>query len=97
MNFCFHPEAEEELTKAIAYYSDISPQLGQGFAVEVFAAIQLALDFPSIWSLLEGTIRRSLVRGFPYGVLYSREENGIYIVAVMHLHQEPGYWKDRLT
>ncbi len=95
MTFSFHPEAEQELNQAIDFYESITPGLGLDFAAEVFSAIQRAMDFPKAWSVLEGDIRRSLVRRFPYGILYSAEQEGIYILAVMHLHREPGYWKER--
>jgi len=32
---------------------------------------------------------------FPYGVLYSIEPDRVYILAVMHLHRHPDYWKSR--
>ncbi len=41
-------------------------------------------------------IRQRLVLGFPFTVLYSRHEGRIFIVAVMHQHRKPGYWKERL-
>jgi len=45
----------------------------------------------------EGTgIRRRLVLGFPFTVLYSHHEGRVFIVAVMHQHRRPGYWKERL-
>ncbi len=95
MNFSFHPEAEEEFTKAIDYYEDIEPGLGYDFALEVYSAIQLAVEFPKAWTVLDGEVRRCLVRRFPYGVLYAEKENGIFILAVMNLHRKPTYWKHR--
>lgn len=50
---------------------------------------------PKSWALIDTDIRRSLVSSFPYGVLYSEMNNKIYIVAVMNLHRDPDYWKDR--
>lgn len=95
MNFSFHPEAEEEFNEAIDYYEEIAPGLGYDFALEVYSTIDRAVRFPKAWSVLEGEIRRSLVRRFPYGVLYSEEQEGIFIIALMNLHREPGYWKHR--
>ncbi len=37
------------------------------------------------------------VRYHPVGILYDVTEEEIRIVAVMHLHRRPGYWKKRLT
>ena len=52
-------------------------------------------SYPGAWPVLEGDVRRSLVNRFPYGVLYSIEEERIYILAIMHLHRYPDYWKNR--
>jgi hypothetical protein len=95
MNFFFHPEAEEEFNQAIDYYEEIEPGLGYDFALEVYASIHRSVEYPKAWSHLEGDIRRSLVRRFPYGILYSEEPDGIAVVAVMNLHRNPGYWKKR--
>ncbi len=96
MRFSFHPNAEKEFNEAIDYYEDIEPGLGYDFAIEVHSAISRAIDFPRAWSILEGDIRRSLVRRFPYGVLYSELNDEIFVVAVMNLHRKPGYWKRRI-
>jgi plasmid stabilization system protein ParE len=95
MSFSFHPEAEEEFNQAIDYYEEIESGLGYDFALEVYSAIKRSVEFPKAWAELDGEIRRSLVRRFPYGVLYSEEQEGIFIVAVMSLHRKPGYWKHR--
>jgi len=62
MNFHFHPDAEAELSEAIQYYEDVELGLGQDFAVEVYSAVQRAIDYPRAWMVLEGEVRRSLVR-----------------------------------
>ena len=95
MTFSFHPEAENEFNKAIDYYEDIEPGLGYDFALEVYSTIKRSVEFPKAWAVLDGEVRRSLVRRFPYGVLYSEEPEGIFVVAVMNLHREPGYWQNR--
>lgn len=95
MAFYFHPEAEAELNQAIEYYEQTCPRLGYEFAQEIHATIQRILPFPNAWPQLEQGIRRALVRRFPYGVLYAETKNGIYIIAIMHLHRSPGYWRSR--
>jgi hypothetical protein len=95
MSFSFHPEAEIEFNDAIDYYEKVELGLGYDFAIEVYSTIKRTVSLPKAWSVIEGDIRRSLVKRFPYGILYSEEENGIYIIAVMHLHRFPDYWKHR--
>jgi hypothetical protein len=95
MSFSFHPDAEEEFNKAIDYYENIETGLGYEFALEVHSTIQRSIEYPKAWAVLDGEIRRSLVKRFPYGILYTEEQEGIFVVAVMNLHRKPGYWKPR--
>jgi plasmid stabilization system protein ParE len=96
MSFAFHPEAEEEFVQAVVYYEGCEPGLGIDFSREIYASIQNALDYPAMWPKIEEVVRRCLVHRFPYGVLYSIEPDGIFILAIMHLHRDPDYWKQRL-
>ena len=96
MTFVFHPEAEAEFNKAIDYYEEVEPGLGFDFAVEVHSAIRRSVAFPKAWPVIDVEIRRCLVRRFPFGILYSVEDKGIYITAVMNLHRKPEYWKHRM-
>jgi plasmid stabilization system protein ParE len=96
MTYAFHYEASAEFEGAVAYYEERGPGLGLDLALEVEAAIQNILALPKAWPILEGEIRRCLVRRFPYGILYAVETTEIWILAVMHLHRAPDYWKHRL-
>lgn len=95
MTVTFHPEAELELREAVSYYEAIEPGLGYDLSLEVYAAVQRAVTLPQAWPILTGSVRRVLVRRFPYGVLYPVEPGSLLVIAVMNLHREPGYWKDR--
>lgn len=96
MKFDFHPEADEEFVEAVAYYEESDYGLGIDFLREVYSTIRNAIDYPTMWPSVEDEVRRCLVHRFPYGVLYSIEPDGIFILAVMHLHRDPDYWKHRL-
>ncbi|WP_293161759.1 hypothetical protein [Okeania sp. SIO2C9] len=53
-------------------------------------------EYSTCWPVIDEDIRRCLMRKFPYGILYTIEDNFILILAVMHCSREPGYWKDRV-
>ena len=95
MKFDFHPEAEAEFLEAIAYYESSAPGLGEDFSLEVYSTIQNILSYSHAWPIVEDDIRRCLTNRFPYGVLYSIESDRVYILAVMHLHRHPDFWKSR--
>lgn len=96
MTFSFHPEAQAEFDFAVDYYEASEAGLGWDFALEVHSAIQNIIDCPDAWPVLEGAIRRCQTSRFPFGVVYSAERGEILILAVMHLHRRPGYWRERL-
>ncbi len=95
MTFSFHPEAKSELNEAVDYYEKCESGLGYDFAIEVFACIQNIINYPTAWPVIEENVRHCLVNRFPYGVIYSIEQDEIFILAVMHLRRHPDYWKDR--
>ncbi|EAQ69987.1 plasmid stabilization system family protein [Synechococcus sp. RS9909] len=97
MQIVFHPDAQEELNFSINYYEDNESSLGHQFAIEVFYAVERIKANPLLWPLLNQGVRRCLIHRFPYGVIYSFDDtqSTILILAVMHLHRQPGYWSER--
>ena len=91
----FNPDAEAEMIEAAAWYESQQPDLGKRFLASVEDAINRIELKPEIYLEAETGIRRCLTRTFPYGVLFRIKPNEIEVSAVMHLHREPGYWKDR--
>ena len=96
MNYSFHPEAEEEFISAIMYYEDRQKRLGEEFAREVYKAVKEIIIHPRMWPWFDENIRRRILNRFPYSILYSVDRDEICILAVMHLHRNPDYWKSRL-
>ncbi len=95
MKHLFHPEAEDEFVDSVTYYEACEFGLGLDLSREIYASIQNAVDYPFMWPEIEDEVRRCLVHRFPYGVIYSVEPFGIFILAIMHLHRDPDYWKYR--
>jgi toxin ParE1/3/4 len=92
----FHLLAEEELVEAVRFYEARAPGLGGDFIREVeYMLAQIAVN-PEAGNLLTGTIRRRLLRRFPFAILYQAGTENLSVIAVMHLHRRPGYWRRRL-
>ena len=91
----FHPAAEAELNEAALFYESSSPGLGLSLTLEVIRAVSVVLEAPESAPILEGSIRRKVLRRFPYNVLYYRTSTGIRIIALMHQSRKPGYWRGR--
>lgn len=92
----FLPEAESEMFEAAKFYESQATGLGVDYISEVEHAINAIAESPMTWPIIEGELRRRLVRRFPFGILYRIEPDAIIIIAVSHLRRKPGYWKKRM-
>jgi len=97
MRLEFHPEALAEYEFAVTYYEQHQVGLGNRFIASVEYALQSILTAPMTWPILDQDVRRRLTRVFPYAVLYSVERDYVLVLAVMHCHQQPGYWRSRVS
>lgn len=95
MNVVFSKYAKLELEDAINFYEIKYEGLGQNFKEEVKKAAIRISEYPKAWSIERGDVRKCLLHTFPYKLLYSIEEDHIFIIAAAHLHRKPEYWIDR--
>jgi plasmid stabilization system protein ParE len=96
MKLVVHSAALLESVEAGSAYDQQQLGLGAKFDEALQAAAEAILEAPERWPLQPDGTRRYLVKRFPYAVIYDYQEGIVTIVAVMHLHREPGYWVDRL-
>ncbi len=95
MKYAFHPEALTEYAEAVQYYAEQRVEVAQSFIDAIEDAVYRIRESPTRYSVIDETIRRCMTRRFPYGILYTMEQDYILILAVMHCSREPGYWKSR--
>ena len=95
MKYDFHPEALAEYEEAARHYAGCQEGLELRFIASVEAAIRQVADAPERWRLMAQDVRRCLVKVFPCPILYTIEPEYVLIIAVMHCHREPGYWRRR--
>jgi plasmid stabilization system protein ParE len=92
----FHPEALSEYEEAARYYASRQAGLELRFMASVETAVRQIADAPKRWRIMEQDVRRCLTKVFPYAILYTIETDSVLILAVMHCHREPGYWRRRV-
>ena len=84
--------AKNELDDAVHFYEMEFKGLGRRFRAEVKKAALRISEYPQAWSIEKGDIRKCLLLKFPYKLLYSVEEDHVFVIAVAHLHRKPDYW-----
>ncbi|TLS67627.1 type II toxin-antitoxin system RelE/ParE family toxin [Mariprofundus erugo] len=97
MKIRFLPPAIAELDEAVAWYEREQAGLERRFLNDFTHALNSIAAFPEGWHQLSRRTRRCRLRRFPYGVVYQLREGQILVIAVAHLHREPGYWQGRVS
>ena len=97
MQIRFLQPAQYELDEAVAYYNAQAPNLGQRFLVEVLASLNRVCQYPDAWHPVSDKTRRCQLRRFPYGVIYTKIDDVILVIAIGHLHRKPEFWKTLLA
>jgi plasmid stabilization system protein ParE len=88
--------ASEELSEALTWYRDRSPQVAEELWLRIQDARRSILLYPLASPLIERRVRRFILSGFPYDMVYVVLDNEVLIVAYAHHSREPLYWKSRL-
>ena len=91
----FHRLAERELNGAAQYYELECSGLGSSFLQEADRCLRLIDEHPEAGAALQGSVRRRLLRRFPFALLYKSSVDGVRILAVMNLKRHPTYWVRR--
>lgn len=91
----FNALARQELREATAFYNKETPALAHAFLDEVEYALTQVRDFPHSCPLLSRTVRKKVLRRFPYNILYSVRSEEIRILAIAHQKRRPFYWRGR--
>jgi len=91
----FHPAAETEMIEAAKYYENQQKDLGKRFLISIQDGINRIQINPLLYPFVYENVRRCLIKIFPFGILFRISSDQIMIMAVMHLHRNPNYWKNR--
>jgi toxin ParE1/3/4 len=92
----FRREARAEFDRAHDWYEDKRPGLGEEFSERVQEVLHRIAALPELHQCIYKDVRRGLVRGFPYQVLYRVKTNQIRVLAVFHASRNPAVWKKRV-
>ena len=91
----FHAEASAELEAAVDFYESRLRGLGFRFLAAVGSAIERISALPESGAPLNEALRKVIVSGFPYSIIYSGTDDHILLLAVAHHYRQPGYWEQR--
>jgi toxin ParE1/3/4 len=90
-------EAEPELRAAAYWYDEQRPGLGDDFLTAIHGVIQHIAEKPRAFAAYRDLpdVRRVLLKGFPYAVVFQLYESDVYILSIAHQRRRPRYWAGR--
>jgi plasmid stabilization system protein ParE len=92
----YHKGASEEVRDAYLWYAERDRKTARLFASEINLAIEKIRRSPKRWPRFDGDVRRYVLHGFPFQIIYYLDAAGtIYVLAVAHTRKRPGYWIHR--
>ena len=89
-------EAQADIDEAFQYYEDRSDGLGSDFLRSVEATLASIERYPRMNAVIYRKARRSLLRRFPYALLYVIESEHISVLACTHVSRNPRVWRQRV-
>ena len=82
------PDAQADVLAGARYYESERPGLGIAFLDEIEHAISQIRETPLLFTVVDGPVRRVLLRRFPFGLFYEPGERDT-VLAVVDLRQDP--------
>lgn len=92
LQLAFRRAAGQDLAAAYGWYEAQRPGLGEQFLSAVNASFDLIGQFPEMFALVHGDVRRAIVSRFPYAVFYRVEPRRIVVLAILHTARDPRTW-----
>ena len=89
------PEAAGDIEDAYNWYERARIVFGEEFPAAVREGLDSALAHPEQLPVAHRSVRRALLRRFPYSLLYRVEPAAILLVAVFHATRDPRVWRAR--
>ena len=90
------PEAEADMAEGFQWYEERRDGLGFEYLGEIKTVLERITDNPARHPEIYRGARRSLVRRFPYAIIYTFESNKLEVIAVAHVNRHPQFWQRRL-
>ncbi|MGH9618305.1 MAG: type II toxin-antitoxin system RelE/ParE family toxin [Bryobacteraceae bacterium] len=90
-----HPDALEEAEAARDWYRRRSVRAAEMFLDELDCAIAAIESDPARYPEYLFGARRTILRRFPYLMVFRTIGSDVEVIAVAHGHRRPGYWRVR--
>jgi plasmid stabilization system protein ParE len=88
-------EADADVREARRWYRRQQSDLASRFMRAVESGLQLISEYPEAQPRTYGTMRRLLISGFPYALIYILDADVIVVLGCFHTARDPAVWQER--
>ena len=88
-------EAESDFDKSYEYYVDENKKFADNFFKQVNSSLEKISESPEANPLVYKTVRKHVMKKFPFIIYYQVKELLVKIIAIFHTSRNPEIWKDR--
>lgn len=89
-------EAERDLLNAAQVHEEARPGYGARFLDEVDACLGNVVTEPLSFRVVDGDVRKALLRRFKYAVFFRVvDDTTIDVLGILHQHRQEDTWRDR--
>ena len=74
-------QAAKEIKEAVAWYESKLEGLGARFYSNLFRSMNILNDFPELYQIVDGDIRKLKLSKFPYCIYYNIRNNGDVLIS----------------
>ena len=92
----FSSDADAELAEARQWYAHQREDLDLEFMDSVEEALTRIVRNPHLYPIVYRTLRRAVVRRFPFAVFFDVSEDEIQVIGVFHSRRDPEAWQSRV-
>jgi plasmid stabilization system protein ParE len=90
------PAAEADIVDAAVWYDTQARVIREKFLSSLYATLDVIERHPRQYQTFHGQVRRVIVRGFPYVLLYIAGDDAVNVLACFHTSRDPKRWQDRI-
>jgi plasmid stabilization system protein ParE len=89
------PEAEADIEEAHLWYAERGIDLAEDFRRSLDQCIATIASYPEGFPVVHRSVRRALLRRFPYCIFYVLGPERAIVVGCFHARRDPSAWRVR--
>jgi plasmid stabilization system protein ParE len=91
----FTQAARAELIEAQDWYEGEANGLGRRFRDSINVLVERVSANPRQFPIVFKSVRRALLRRFPYSLFFVLEDETVLVIACFHASRDPRHWQER--